>query len=169
MKHAMLYLRMVVAVTASVTLFSGAQAQTYSSKPIRFIAPFPPGGTTDVLARTLAQKLGESLGWQVVVESRPSAAGNIGAEIVAKSAPDGYTLVLCASSALVTNPHLYKRQGFDPLNDLAPITLVAKSGQMLVVHPSVPAKSFQELLALANARPSRLTPCALQRHDSIGD
>jgi tripartite-type tricarboxylate transporter receptor subunit TctC len=132
-------------------------AQPYPSKPIRFIAPFPPGGTTDVLARILAQKLTDSLGRQVVVENRPGAAGNIGIEIAAKSAPDGYTLVLCASSALVTNPHLYKRQGFDPLNDFSPITLVAKGGQVLVVHPSVPAKTFKELLALARARPGRLT------------
>jgi tripartite-type tricarboxylate transporter receptor subunit TctC len=93
----------------------------------------------------------------VIVENRPGAAGNIGHEIAAKSAPDGYTLLLTNSSALVNNPHLYKRLGFDPLNDFSAVTLVAKGGQVLVVHPSVPAKSFKELIALARAKPGRLT------------
>jgi tripartite-type tricarboxylate transporter receptor subunit TctC len=137
---------------------SGAAAQdAYPSKTIRFIAPFPPGGTTDVLARIVAQKLGDGLGRQVVVENRPGAAGNIGHELAAKTAPDGYTLLLTNSSALVTNPHLYKRLGFDPLNDFSPVSLVAKGGQVLVVHPSVPARGIKELIALARARPDRIT------------
>jgi tripartite-type tricarboxylate transporter receptor subunit TctC len=137
---------------------SGAAAQdAYPSKTIRFIAPFPPGGTTDVLARIVAQKLGDGLGRQVVVENRPGAAGNIGHELAAKTAPDGYTLLLTNSSALVTNPHLYKRLGFDPLNDFSPVSLVAKGGQVLVVHPSVPARGITELIALARARPDRIT------------
>ena len=136
----------------------GAFAQdAYPSKPIRFIAPFPPGGTTDVLARVIAQKLGDGLGRQVVVENRPGAAGNIGHELAAKTPPDGYTLLLTNSSALVTNPHLYKRLGFDPLNDFAGISMVAKGGQVLVVHPSVPARGIKELIALARARPDRIT------------
>ena len=150
-------LHAISAIAASVAICTGALAQPYPSKPVRLIAPFPPGGTTDVLARLLAQKLSDSLGRQVVVENRPGAAGNIGIEFAARSAPDGYTVVLCASSALTTNPHLYKRQGFDPLTDFAPVTLVAKGGQVLVVHPSVPAKNFKELLALARDRPGRLT------------
>lgn len=137
---------------------SGAGAQdAYPSKTIRFIAPFPPGGTTDVLARVIAQKLTDGLGRQVVVENRPGAAGNIGHELAAKTAPDGYTLLLTNSSALVTNPHLYKRLGFDPLNDFSPVSLVAKGGQVLVVHPSVPARGITELIALARARPDRIT------------
>jgi tripartite-type tricarboxylate transporter receptor subunit TctC len=137
---------------------SGVAAQdAYPSKTIRFIAPFPPGGTTDVLARVIAQKLTDGLGRQVVVENRPGAAGNIGHELAAKTAPDGYTLLLTNSSALVTNPHLYKRLGFDPLNDFSPVSLVAKGGQVLVVHPSVPARGITELIALARARPDRIT------------
>ena len=137
---------------------SAAAAQdAYPTRPLRFIAPFPPGGTTDVLARVIAQKLGDGLGRQVVVENRPGAAGNIGHELAAKTAPDGYTLLLTNSSALVTNPHLYKRLGFDPLNDFAGISMVAKGGQVLVVHPSVPARGIKELIALARAQPDRIT------------
>jgi tripartite-type tricarboxylate transporter receptor subunit TctC len=128
----------------------------YPTKPVRFIAPFPPGGTTDVLSRILAQKLGDSLGRQFVVENRPGAGGNIGHEIAAKTAPDGYTVLMSSNAALVTNPHIYKRLGFDPLNDFSPISVVAKAGPVLVVHPSVPARSVKELITLAKARPGQL-------------
>ena len=136
---------------------SCAYAQdAYPSKPIRFIAPFPPGGTTDVLSRILAQKLSDSLGRQMVVENRAGAGGNIGHEIAAKTAPDGYTLLMSNNAALATNPHLYKRLGFDPLNDFSPISVVAKAGPVLVVHPSVPARNVKELIALAKAQPGQL-------------
>lgn len=132
-------------------------AQTpYPTKPIRMIAPFPPGGTTDVLSRIVAQKLGDTLGRQVVVDNRPGAGGNLGHEVAAKTAPDGYTLVMSSNAALVANPHLYKRLGFDPLNDFAPISVVAKAGQVLAVHPSVPARNVKELVALAKSRPGTL-------------
>src|SRR6476661_5569941 len=134
---------------------AGAQ-QAYPSKPLRFIAPFPPGGTTDVLSRVLAQKLGDALGRQVVVENRPGAGGNIGHELAAKTSPDCYTLVMSSNAALVTNPFLYKRLGFDPLNDFAPVSVVAKAGSVLIVHPSLPARSVKELVALAKARPGQL-------------
>jgi tripartite-type tricarboxylate transporter receptor subunit TctC len=150
----------VAGVLAAVLLLicqTASAQEAYPSKPIRFIAPFPPGGTTDVLARIVAQKLTESLGRQVLVENRAGAAGNIGQELAARAAPDGYTLVLTSSSVLVINPHLYKRMGFDPLNDFAPIAVVANGGQVLVVHPSVPVRNIQELIALARARPGRLT------------
>jgi len=150
------HFRWVLLWLALVASVAAAQ-DAYPTKTIRFIAPFPPGGTTDVLSRVLAQKLSDGLGRQVVVENRPGAAGNIGHELAAKTAPDGYTLLLTNSSALVTNPHLYKRLGFDPLNDFSPITLVAKGGQVLVVHPSVPARGIKELIALARARPDRIT------------
>jgi tripartite-type tricarboxylate transporter receptor subunit TctC len=136
-------------------LTSSAQ-DAYPTKPIRFIAPFPPGGTTDVLSRIVAQKLGDTLGKQVLVDNRPGAGGNIGHEVAAKTAPDGYTLLMSSNAALVTNPHIYKRLGFDPINDFAPISLVAKAGPVLVVHPSVPAHSVKELIALARARPGKL-------------
>ena len=145
------------AATALTLGVSYAYAQdAYPSKPIRFIAPFPPGGTTDVLSRILAQKLGDSLARQVVVDNRAGAGGNIGHEIAAKTAPDGYTLLMSSNSALATNPHLYKRLGFDPLNDFAPISVVAKAGPVLVVHPSVPARNVKELIALATAQPGQL-------------
>jgi len=134
-----------------------AAAQTgWPTKPVRLVAPFPPGGTSDVLSRILAQKLSDSLGRQVVVENRPGAGGNIGHEVVAKTPPDGYTLLLSSNSALVVNPFLYKRLGFDPVNDFAPISVVARAGPVLVVHPSVPVRNVKELVALAKARPGQL-------------
>jgi tripartite-type tricarboxylate transporter receptor subunit TctC len=135
---------------------SAAEQTAYPTKPLRFIAPFPPGGTTDVLSRVLAQKLSDALGRQVVVENRPGAGGNLGHEVAAKTAPDGYNLVMSSNAALVTNPHLYKRLGFDPLTDFAPISVIAKAGQVLVVHPSLPVRSVKELIALAKARPGQL-------------
>ncbi len=126
------------------------------SRPIRFIAPFPPGGATDTLCRLLAQKLSDSLGQPVTVDNRPGASGNIGHELAMKTAPDGYTLLLTNSSTLTTNPHLFKRLPFDPLADFMPISLVATAGQVLVVHPSVPASSVAELITLARARPGQL-------------
>jgi tripartite-type tricarboxylate transporter receptor subunit TctC len=133
-----------------------AVAQEYPVKPVRLIAPFPPGGTTDVLCRFVAQKLGEGLGRQVVVENRPGAGGNIGHEAAAKSPADGYTLVISATGAMVANQFLYKRLGFDPYNDFSPISVIATSGPVLVVHPSIPARSVKELVAVARARPGQL-------------
>jgi tripartite-type tricarboxylate transporter receptor subunit TctC len=128
----------------------------YPSKPIRFIAPFPPGGATDTLCRLLAQKLSDSLGQPVTVDNRPGASGNIGHELAMKTAPDGYTLLLTNSSTLTTNPHLFKRLPFDPLGDFTPVSLVATAGQVLVVHPSVPVSSVAELVTLAKTRPGDL-------------
>jgi tripartite-type tricarboxylate transporter receptor subunit TctC len=128
----------------------------YPVKPVRMIAPFPPGGTTDTLCRLVARKLGDALGRQVVVENRPGAGGNIGHEAGAKSPPDGYTLVLSAKGALVANQFLYKRLGFDPYTDFAPVSLVATSAPVLVIHPSVPARNVRELIAVAKARPGQL-------------
>jgi tripartite-type tricarboxylate transporter receptor subunit TctC len=134
-----------------------ALSQTgYPSKPIRFIAPFPPGGATDTLCRLLAQKLSDGLGQPITVDNRPGASGNIGHELAMKTAPDGYTLLLTNSSTLTTNPHLFKHLPFDPLADFMPISLVATAGQVLVVHPSVPASSVAELIALARTRPGQL-------------
>ncbi len=149
--------RVVLFVTALLSASQPALSQTaYPAKPVRLIAPFPPGGTTDVLSRILAQRLSESLGKQVVVENRLGAGGNLGHEVAAKAPADGYTIIMSSNAALVTNPHLYRRLGFDPLNDFAPISVVAKAGQVLAVHPSVPAKNVKELVALARSRPGQL-------------
>jgi tripartite-type tricarboxylate transporter receptor subunit TctC len=128
----------------------------YPAKPIRFIAPFPPGGATDTLCRMLAQKLSDAFGQPVTVDNRPGASGNIGHELAVKTAPDGYTLLLTNSSTLTTNPHLFKRLPFDPMADFAPVSLVATAGQVLVVHPSVPVSNVGELITLAKARPGQL-------------
>lgn len=147
----------IVLALAAVGLFPAAAAgQAYPSKPVRMIAPYPPGGSSDVLARIVAQKLADALGRPVVIDNRPGAAGNLGHEIAAKATPDGYTLLLTSAAALVTNQFLYKRLGFDPHQDFAPISLVATAAPMLVVHPSLPARSVKELIALAKAKPGRL-------------
>ncbi len=141
----------------SITTVSIANAQsTYPNRPIKFIAPFPPGGTSDVLGRIMAQKLSDALGQSVIVENRPGASGNIGHDIAAKAAPDGYTLLLSNSSTVVNNPHLFKQMSFDWYKDFSPISLVAIAGQVLVVHPSVPVKSVSELTALAKSKPGQL-------------
>ncbi len=141
-----------LATSAPVAWAQGA----YPTKPVRLIAPFPPGGTTDVVCRIMAQKLTEALGRQVVVENRPGASGNIGHEVAAKAPPDGYTLLLTSKGALVNNSLMYKRIPFDPYNDFAPVSIVASAGPVLVIHPSVPAHSVKELIALAKARPGQL-------------
>jgi tripartite-type tricarboxylate transporter receptor subunit TctC len=132
------------------------QAQTYPGRPIKFIAPFPPGGSSDVLCRLLGAKLAEGLGQPVAVENRPGAAANIGHEYAAKQPPDGYTIVISSSSTLVNNRYLYKHLAFDATTDFSPISMVASAGQVLVVHPSVPAKSVRELIALAKSQPGKL-------------
>jgi tripartite-type tricarboxylate transporter receptor subunit TctC len=131
-------------------------AQQYPSRPIRLVVPFPPGGGTDTMARAIGPKLGEALGQQVVPENRGGAGANIGAEIAAKSAPDGYTLML----ATITNAigaSLYTRLNYDLVRDFAPITQLATTPHILVVHPSVPVKSVKEFIAFAKARPGELT------------
>ena len=149
--------RFFAPILACILLPGSARSQgVYPARPIRFIAPFPPGGSSDVLCRLLGQKLSESLGQPVAVENRPGAGANIGHEFAAKQPADGYTLLLSSSSTLATNPHLYKRLGFDPIADFSPVSMVASAGQVLVVHPSVPAKSVAELVALAKAQPGKL-------------
>lgn len=141
----------------SIAAVSIAYAQsTYPNRPIKFIAPFPPGGTSDVLGRIMAQKLSDALGQSVIVENRPGASGNIGHDIAAKAPPDGYTLLLSNSSTVVNNPHLFKQMSFDWYKDFSPISLVAIAGLVLVVHPSVPVKSVSELTALAKSKPGQL-------------
>jgi tripartite-type tricarboxylate transporter receptor subunit TctC len=133
-----------------------AQAQdAYPSKPIRLILPFPPGGGTDILGRLVAERLGARLGQPVVIDNRGGAGGNLGAEAAAHSAPDGYTLLLAATT-LAISPSLYKKLAYDPVKDLAPIGLVATVPNVMITHPSVPAKTLQEFIALAKSRPGEL-------------
>ena len=141
---------------ALLMLVAGATFAQYPSRPIRFIVPFAPGGSTDSLARLLAQRLSETLGQPVVVDNRGGAGGIIGAEIAAKAPADGYTLVLGSPGPLTINPNLMPRLPYDPLRDFAPITLATISPFILVLHPSVPAGSVKELVALAKARPDPL-------------
>lgn len=144
----------VVAIAAMLYTVS-AGAQTYPAKPVRIVVPSSPGGGTDILARVLAQKLTESLGQQFVVENRPGAGQVIGIEAVARSAPDGYSLLM-AASAIVINEVMYAKPPYDTLRDFAPVTLAASLPNILVVHPALPAKSVKELIALAKARPGQL-------------
>ena len=133
-----------------------AQAQAYPAKAIRFVVPFPAGGPLDISARAIAQKLTEVWKQPVIIDNRPGAGGNIGADNVAKSAADGYTLLMGAVSTHAINPNLYSRMPYDALRDFAPITLVTTVPNVLVVHPSVPAKNVRELIALARSRPGQL-------------
>jgi tripartite-type tricarboxylate transporter receptor subunit TctC len=132
-----------------------AQAQAWPSKPIRYIVNFAPGGTTDILARMIAPKLAEALGQPVLVENRAGAGGNVGAEAVAKSAPDGYTIGAGTVSSHALNATLYSKLPFDPLKDFAPITMLATLPNMLVVHPSLGVNNVQELIALLKANPNK--------------
>lgn len=135
---------------------TSALAQDYPVKPIRFIAPNLPGGPTDILARTLGQKLSVSMGQPVIVENRAGASGIIGTEAAAKSPPDGYTLLSGNNATFGANVSLFRKLPYDPIKDFSPIVLVARQPNILVVHPSLPVKSVKELIALAKARPGQL-------------
>jgi len=143
-------------VACAIASAPAAFAQTYPAKPIRIIAAQSAGGGTDLFARMLGQKMSENWKQPVVIENRPGAGGTIGNEIAAKSAPDGYTLILATAGQMVINQNLYPDSGRDPLKELAPIALFATSPLVLVVHPSVPAHSVKELIAIAKAAPNRL-------------
>ncbi len=133
-----------------------AAAQVYPAKPIRIIVPFAPGGATDVLARTMGQKMTEAWGQQVVIDNRTGAGGNIGADAVAKAVPDGYTLLMGAIGTNAVNAFVYPKMPYDTEKDFAPITQVARVPMLLIVHPSVPVKTVKDLIALARARPNEL-------------
>lgn len=149
---------MVCAILAAATCLAMtlADAADYPDKLIKLTVPVTPGGTTDLLARTLAERLTRSLGQTVVVENRPGANGNIGMDFVAHAAPDGYNLLL-GTSNLATNQALYPKLSFDPLKDFAPVSLYASVGNVLVIDPALPIKSLKELIAYANAHPGELT------------
>ncbi len=150
--------RVIAALSiAGASFVAAAQAPTsYPTKPIRMILPYPPGGGTDVIARPLAAKLSEFIGQQVIVDNRGGANGNIGMEFVAKAPADGYTIALALSAQYAVNPTLYPKLPYDPTKDFAPVTLLGEAPYLLNVHPSIPARSVQEFVALAKARPGQL-------------
>ncbi|HZN85356.1 MAG TPA: tripartite tricarboxylate transporter substrate binding protein [Burkholderiales bacterium] len=146
---------MRIAVALLVAVFACAAQAQYPNRPVKLIVPFPPAGATDIVGRIVAQKLGEQLGQSVVVENRPGAGGSIGSDLVAKSSPDGYTLLIATSSTHSIGPVLQKLP-YDPLKDFAPITHVANVPNVLVVSPKLPVGSVAELIALAKSKPGQL-------------
>ena len=148
--------KLILAIALAAPAF-GAQAQSYPNKPIRLVCPFPPGGAVDIASRATAHTLSQLLGQPVTVDNRPGAGGNIGAEITAKSAPDGYTLLMTTSGIMGINPALYSKIPFDSIKDFAPVSMLVSLNNVLVLNPSVPAKSVQEVIALAKAQPGKLT------------
>jgi len=144
-----------IAVLLISALVAPLSAQTYPTRPIRLILPFPPGGPTDLLGRVIGAKLGERLGQPVVPENRPGAGGNVGLEFVAKARPDGYTIVI-GSAALAIIPSLYRKLNYDPIKDFAPISLISKVPSVVVVHPSLPVKNLKEFVEYAKVNPGKL-------------
>ncbi|OGA64790.1 MAG: hypothetical protein A3G81_31630 [Betaproteobacteria bacterium RIFCSPLOWO2_12_FULL_65_14] len=144
-----------VLLAAAALMTSLAHAQEYPSRPVRLLVGFPPGGSTDLAARALAERLSAALGQPVIVENKPGASGNIAAEQVARAAPDGYTLFMAATS-FATSPAFFDKLGWDPLRDFTPVSLVATVPIIAVTHPSVPAKTPKELIAYSKANPGKL-------------
>jgi tripartite-type tricarboxylate transporter receptor subunit TctC len=147
--------RVVATLTLALTA-AGALAQAYPSRPVKLVVPFPPGGPTDVVGRLVAAKLGESLGQPVVVENRPGAGGTVGSDAVAKSPPDGYTLLFGSTSTLAMAPSLYKNLPYDPQKAFAPISRVSIGPLLIAVNANVPARTLKELIELAQREPRRL-------------
>ncbi|HZN23086.1 MAG TPA: tripartite tricarboxylate transporter substrate-binding protein, partial [Burkholderiales bacterium] len=147
----------LVLLCAAPALLAQTPQQSYPVKPIRVIILVVPGGGADITSRTVGQKLTETLGQQVIVDNRPGGNGIVGMEIAARSNPDGYTLVLGTIGPVAVNPSLYKKLPYDPVRDFDPIARAVSALNVLVVHPSVPAKSVKELIAHAKANPARLT------------
>jgi tripartite-type tricarboxylate transporter receptor subunit TctC len=156
MKMAHTRIARIAAALAGLFLAAGVAAQQYPSKPIRLVVPFPPGGSTDIVARIVAQKLGTQLGQPLVIENRDGAGGTLGTAVVAKAPPDGYTLVVGTTSTHVVAPSVYQKLEYDPVKDFAPVSLMAVTPYLLVVNPSVPAKSVKELVELMKAQPGKL-------------
>ncbi|HWP88755.1 MAG TPA: tripartite tricarboxylate transporter substrate-binding protein, partial [Burkholderiales bacterium] len=147
-----------IGVSCSLVLIAAVTqcgAQTYPARPIRAIVPYAAGGGVDAVARLIAPRLGERLGQQVVIDNRPGATGNIGAELASRAAPDGYT-VLIAGASIAINVSLYRKLAYDLVKDFAAVTSIAVSPNIVLVHPSLPARSIAELIALARARPGQL-------------
>lgn len=146
----------LAAVAWTAFLPAIASAQAFPTKPVKIVVPFAAGGATDVVARLLAQKLQDAWGQPVVVENKAGAGGNIGADMVAKSPGDGYTLLMASGSIVTANPHMYKTMTYDAAKDLVPVTNVATGPQVIAVHPGVPAKDLKEFIAYAKANPKKV-------------
>lgn len=155
MKKIMLLAMSVLTLLSAPIVSAQTAAQSFPTKPIRFVVPFPPGGGNDILARALAPKMSEILGQQVVIDNRAGAGGNIGADFVAKSPPDGYT-ILIASNQVTMNPWIYSKVPFDIAKDFSPVAQVASVPMLLAINPEVPAKNLKEFIALAKAKPGSL-------------
>jgi len=149
-------MKIIIALTAALAVAANAAAQSYPSRPITLVVGFAPGGGTDTVARVMQRKLGEYLGQTIVVENRAGAGGIIAADLVSKAAPDGYTILLATIAALAVAPHLNSKLPYNPLRDFAPISMATVSGNVLVVHPSLPAKTIAEYVKEANTRPGGL-------------
>jgi tripartite-type tricarboxylate transporter receptor subunit TctC len=148
---------LMIAIAAVLALQAGSlQAQTYPAKPVRVMVPFPPGGSTDIVARIVAQKLSMQLGQQMVIENRGGAGGTLGTAVVAKAPADGYTLVIGTTSTHVVAPSVYTKLEYDPVKDFAPVSLIAVTPYLLVVNPALPAKSLGELVQLMRSQPGKL-------------
>ena len=145
----------LIGLVCSFVWAAPAHAQ-YPEKPVRFVLPFPPGGGTDALARAMGNRLSEALGQQIVIDNRPGAGANIGAELAAKAPPDGHTLFMMTGTHTI-NVTLYRKLGYDLVKDFAPVSLLGSTAMVVVVHPSIPAKSVKELIAFAKARPGQLS------------
>ena len=160
MNHSPAFARRLVLAGLAVTILSGINgqvaAQAWPARPVKLVVPFAAGGTTDVVGRIVGQKLGELWGQSVLVENRGGAGGNVGADAVAKSPNDGYTLLMASGSIFTVNPHMYKRMPFDAQKDFVPITNVATGPMLVVVHPSVPAADIKALIALAKSKPGSI-------------
>jgi tripartite-type tricarboxylate transporter receptor subunit TctC len=150
------FIVLVVGALVALSLAPGAAAQPYPARPVTLVIPFPPGGGNDALGRMVADKMSKSIGQQIVVDNRGGAGGTIATRAVARSAPDGYTILLAYTGTLAINPSLYPNPGYDPRKDFAPIGLIAGLPSVLVVHPSLPVHSAAELIAFAKARPDRI-------------
>jgi tripartite-type tricarboxylate transporter receptor subunit TctC len=149
-------LALVLVGTSCAATWGDAAAQTFPSKPVRLIVPFPPGGTTDTMTRVIATELSDSLGQQVIVDNRPGAGGTLGTEIAAKSPADGHSILLGTISTLAIAPNFYPNLGYDPVGSFAPISLIARLPFFIFVNSSVPAQSLQDLIALARSKPGLL-------------
>lgn len=154
MRSALLSVSLVVAAASACG--AATSAETFPTRPIRLVVPFPPSGPNDIFARMVGQMLQEGLGQQAIIDNRGGAGGTIGAEIVAKAVPDGYTLLFGGAAVLSINPSMNARLPYNPLKDFAPISMVATAPSVLVSHPSLPAKTVKELIALARAKPGQI-------------
>ena len=163
----MTFPRRLVLVTTAMLMAGTAAAQGWPNRAIRVIVPFPPGGGLDFFARTLAPRLQDGLGQQVVVENRSGAGGMIGADFVAKAPPDGHTLLLASSAEIAINQHLFPKIAYDSTRDFAPVSYAVHAAMLFSVHPSSPAQSLADVIALARAKPGALTFALSEAYDNL--